>query len=187
MLVEIALSIALAAVLRRFAVVQLPAGGDVSLAMLPIGVLALRRGVGPGILAGVLFAPLDLLLFPTPIVHWVQPILDYPVAYGLVGLAGFAAPLVHKAAADGKPLVEALAAAAGMTLGVVARFVAHFVSGIVFFGSYAPAGQPVAVYSAVYNATYLLPSLVACAVAAAIVVPVLERTVPSGTLSWSHS
>ncbi len=45
-------------------------------------------------------------------------------------------------------------------MGVAARFVCHFLSGIIFFGSYAPAGQAVWVYSLTYNLLYLVPEAV---------------------------
>jgi thiamine transporter len=182
-LVEIALSVALAAALRPLAI-QMPFGGSVSLDMLPLVVLALRRGVGPGVVAGVLFSFFDYLIEPF-FVHWVQVALDYPVAYGLVGLAGLARPLVLRGRAGGEERgtrsgvgLEAAGAVLGTVIGGAARFCAHFVSGVVFFGANAPEGQPVWLYSLVYNATYLLPSVVACGILAAVIVPVLDRAVP---------
>jgi thiamine transporter len=52
-LVEIALTVALAAVLNLVKLWRMPYGGDVSLEMLPIVVLALRRGWRSGALVGV--------------------------------------------------------------------------------------------------------------------------------------
>ena len=88
-LVEIALTVALSAVLSMLAV-RLPinfAGGTISLSMVPILVLALRRGVFPGVIAGVLFGCVDYLIEPF-FVAPIQVLLDYPIAFGAVGLAG---------------------------------------------------------------------------------------------------
>lgn len=181
-LTEIALAIALAAVLNLpFLRIQLPfnfAGGTISLNMLPIFVVALRRGVVAGVIAGALYGCIDAMLNPF-IVHPIQFLLDYPVAYGLAGLAGLAGGMLRRTAEDSRKRRTALIAAA--TLGVAGRFAAHWLSGVVFFGAYAPEGQPVWLYSLIYQATYLLPSLALTLVAALLVYPALERAVPART------
>lgn len=176
---EIGLAVALAAVLNLpFLRLRLPfnvAGGTIALNMLPLFVVALRRGVGPGVIAGVLYGGIDALIDPY-IVHPVQFLLDYPVAYGLTGLAGLAAGFVRKV--EGRGVLRWPVMLAGLLIGVIARFGSHWIAGIVFFGSYAPEGQPVWLYSLIYNAGYLLPSLALTAVGAFAVMPVLERAVP---------
>ncbi|MBA4370592.1 MAG: energy-coupled thiamine transporter ThiT [Coriobacteriaceae bacterium] len=173
-LVEMALAIALGAVLNYMSV-RLPihiAGGSISLDMLPIIVIALRRGPVAGVVTGALYGFVNLAMGPY-IVHPAQVVLDYPLAFGLVGLAGLlpSRPDAGDMAVARAPI--------GAVVGGLARLASHYVSGVVFFGANAPEGQPVWLYSLVYNATYMLPSIVACAVAAAIVVPVLDRTVPA--------
>jgi thiamine transporter len=180
-IVEAGLSIALAYVLGRFMLFRLPFGGSVTLDMLPLLVFALRRGVAPGVLAGALYGLLNYTIDPVGIVHWAQFLLDYGVAYGLVGLAGLGSKALHDRARAGR-LASAMFAVVTpfAILGMAARFAAHFASGIVFFGAYAPAGQPVALYSLVYNATYMGPSAVLCLIALLFVMPVLEKAVPVG-------
>ena len=178
-MVEVALTVALSAALHFVSVWQMPMGGTVSLDMLPIIVLAVRRGPGVGILAGALFGVVDYFIEPF-FVTWVQIALDYPVAYGLVGLAGIVAPLWRRALRAGRPLDGMWPVAAlGCLVGVVARFAAHFVSGVVFFASNAGVGQSVWAYSALYNATYLVPAALLIFIPAALLLPGLERAVPS--------
>lgn len=177
--VEVGLSVALAAVLSLLKI-TLPwnfAGGSVSLAMLPIFVLAVRRGVGPGVVGGMLFGGVDYMLEPW-FVHPVQVVLDYPVAFGLCGLAGLLRPAVRRSGWTGAR--AALMTAMAAVVGGIGRLGASFLSGVVFFGQNAGPGQPVWLYSLVYNGSYLLPSIVSCAVAAAIVVPALGKAVPVG-------
>jgi thiamine transporter len=60
------------------------AGGSISLTMLPIAVLALRRGALAGAVGGTVFGLLDLLMEPF-ILFPAQVALDYPVPYLLFG------------------------------------------------------------------------------------------------------
>lgn len=176
-LVEIALAVALAAVLNTLKIWRMPNGGTVSFVMLPIIVLALRRGLWVGLLTGALYGVLDFFIDPFPPVHWIQPLLDYPVAYACVGLAGVVAVAWRTqgsrgAAAQFPWLVIAIVIATG------ARYAVHVVSGVVFFGEYAPPGQPIVIYSMLYNLYVPLSGVLALA-AAAVVLPALERSVPA--------
>lgn len=179
LLLEIALTVALAAVLSMYALWRMPQGGTVSLGMLPLFVLALRSGLGPGLVAGGLYGIVDMLIDPFPPVHWVQPILDYPVAYLLVGLAGAVSGSLARAL-SGNARYRAIAyIAAGIALGALGRYLAHWTSGVIFFGEYAPPGQPVWLYSALYN-LYVPVSAAGCLAAALAIVPALDRIVPRG-------
>lgn len=178
LLVEIALTVALSAVLSMLAV-RLPiniAGGSISFALLPLLVLSLRRGVVAGVIAGALFGCVDLLIEPF-FVAPVQILLDYPIAYAAVGLAGLGSSAYRRAAARSSAMGSAVALGY-MALGGAARLAAAWLSGVVFFGANAPAGQPVWLYSLVYNLSYIVPSLAICAAAAIVILPMLERAVP---------
>jgi thiamine transporter len=178
--VEAGLTIALFVVVQYLGI-RLPiniAGGSISLGMLPIVVLAIRRGPVIGIFTGALCGVLDYWLLEPFFVHPAQVVLDYPIAFGAVGLAGLGARFARSMAAA-RDSVSSGGVAAGLALvGACGRFVAHYVSGMIFFGANAPAGQPVWLYSLVYNASYMVPSAIAVAILAAIIVPALNRAVP---------
>ncbi len=181
LLVEIALTVALSAVLSMLAV-RLPiniAGGSISFALLPLLVLSLRRGLVAGVLAGAVFGSVDLLIEPF-FVAPIQVLLDYPVAYAAVGLAGLGSGAYRRAAAH-SPAAGTTVALGYMAVGGAARLAAAWLSGVVFFGANAPAGQPVWLYSLVYNLSYILPSFAVCAAAAVVILPLLERAVPVAT------
>ncbi len=125
-LTEAALAIALAFVLGLIKVFQMPFGGSISLEMIPLILLALRQGPVVGVVTGAAYGLLNLAVGPV-VVHPVQVLFDYPLAFGALGLAGFFRPTVR-------------GAVIGATVAVLARFVCHFVSGVVFFASYAPEG-----------------------------------------------
>jgi thiamine transporter len=156
-LTEAALAIALAFVLGLVKIFQMPFGGSISLEMIPLILLALRQGAGVGMIAGAAYGLLNLAVEPF-IVHPVQVLFDYPLAFGALGLAGLFRPTLP-------------GAVLGAVVAVLARFACHFISGVFFFASYAPDGWNPVVYSAAYNAAYLVPSLI---VAVLVVVPLMR-------------
>ncbi len=156
---EIAVAIALAAVLHLAKLWEMPQGGSITLGtMAPLLILALRRGPVAGATAGALYGLFEgwILSGGKFFYHPVQVILDYPLAFGLLGLAGFF------------PRSPAF----GVVIAAAARYLSHVVSGVVFFAQYAPKGQPVWLYSLGYNITYLGPDF---AVAIVLTLLVWER------------
>lgn len=148
LLAEVAVMVALSGALYAIKIFTLPQGGSVTLAsMVPIFLLALRRGPKIGIASGIIFGLValveDLSTGAEVIVSPAQPFFDYPLAFGALGIAGY----LRK-----EPLLA-------VTVGVAARFCSHFVSGILFFASFVPSGENLFVYSAIYNGTFLLPEL----------------------------
>jgi thiamine transporter len=141
---EVASFVALATALSYIKLFSLPQGGSVTAgSMVPILWLALRRGAKIGLFAAAVYGVVQLVVEPF-IFHPAQVLLDYPIAFGMLGLAGFF---------QNRPFI-------GVNVGLVGRFLAHFLSGIVFFASFAPEGMHPAVYSMIYNGSYLLPELV---------------------------
>jgi len=154
-LAELIAAVALAGALHLITLFQLPQGGRVTAAaMVPILVVALRRGPRVGVLAGVAYGLVVLVEEPF-IFHPIQVLLDYSVAFGALGLAGFFRRI----------------SLVGVAVGIAGRFVAHFISGIVFFATYAPEGMNPALYSAIYNGSYLVPEFLV----SSIVLFILQR------------
>lgn len=143
-LAEMAILVSLATVLSLIIIYTMPQGGAITLAsMVPILWLALRRGSLIGVTAGVLYGLIQFIILPYAI-DPVQVLLDYPLAFGVLGLAGFFSKWPF----------------AGAVVGISLRFVMHFVAGAVYWAPiYAPTLDPI-VYSSVYNGSYLLPELV---------------------------
>lgn len=149
MLVEGGLCIALSFVLGYIKLFSMPQGGSVTAGeMIPIIIFALRHGSLPGIVVGALYGFVQML-FGGSIFHPVQAILDYPVAFGVLGLAGLFSSEFEKT----KKILPVIK---GASLGIVLRMIAHTLTGAIFFASYAPEGQNPWAYSIIYNASYLL-------------------------------
>jgi thiamine transporter len=148
-LTETIIMVALAGALYLIKIFTLPQGGSITLgSMVPIFLLALRRGARIGIIGGIAFGLValveDVYVGVEVIFYPAQVILDYPLAFGLLGLSGLFKKI---------PVL-------GVGVGIAARFCSHFVSGVLFFASYAPAGVSSYVYSALYNAGFLIPEFV---------------------------
>jgi len=156
-----AVGLALAAVLDLFKIPlpHLLYGGSVSLETLPIFVIAFRHGGKTGLKLGGVYGVIDCLLKPH-IVHPVQFLLDYPVAFGLLGLVGGTVGRLGEALKEEGELRTRARILAGILGGNGLRFVSHFLSGVVYFAHFAPEGQPVWLYSIIYNASYLIPQTV---------------------------
>ena len=144
-----AVCVALAVVLSNIKLFSMPQSGSVTPCSMFFIVLAgYWFGPAAGLMSGAAMGLLDLLMGGY-VVHPAQLLLDYPLAFGLLGLSGFFRNMKH-----GLPI--------GYVVGVFGRFLMHFLSGVIFFASYAQeSGQPLMLYSAVYNGLYLLPEVVA--------------------------
>lgn len=155
-LAESAVMIALATVLNSIKIFTMPEGGTVTLgAMIPLLFLTLRRGLKVGMAAGAVFGIIDVYFEPF-VYNPVQFLLDYPFAYGALGLAGILRGRTNSPQGR-RGLTPVAWSVTAVALGIFARFVCHFFSGLIFFASYAPAGESPVLYSAVYNASYLVP------------------------------
>lgn len=162
LLVEIAIFAALGFVLD-FVAFKMPQGGSVSLVMIPIVLMAFRRGVLAGVITGLLVGLLQIvsgLISVTPLSFSfvvMQVILDYLIAYAVVGLAGLLRSQYISYARNknrGKMIFSIVIA---VFIGSFLRYVTHVITGIFFFDMYADEGANVIIYSTVYNATYMIP------------------------------
>lgn len=126
---------------------SLPFGGSITLfSMLFICLIGYVYGLRTGIMTGVAYGILQFIMGPY-IYAPLQVLLDYPIAFGALGLSGLFSNKKH-----GLVL--------GYVAGVLGRYICHVISGYVFFASYAPEGMNPFLYTLAYNATYILPELI---------------------------
>lgn len=169
-LTEMALAVAMALILAQLPLYRLPQGGSITLVMVPLLGLALLRGTRAGVMAGMVFGLLHGLLQSPFFYHPFQILLDYPIAYGALGLAGLPLDLGY----SGTP-----AAVVGFLLGWTGRLAAHLLSGWWYFSASAPdpaklqaSGFGPAMYVLSYNLSYLVPAGI---ITALVLFPVLKR------------
>lgn len=142
-LVYAAAAIALATVTSMIKVFSLPMGGSVTLlSMLFIVLIGYWYGPAAGMIAGASYGLLQFVIEPY-FFTIPQVIIDYPLAFGVLGLSGF-----FQNTKNGLSI--------GYLAGVAGRCFFAFLSGWIFFGSYAGNyGMAAPVYSLVYNGSYL--------------------------------
>lgn len=160
---ECGIIMALAGVLSKFELFRLPNEGSISLEMLPLIVLAIRHGVMIGLIAGAIFGGvLKLMISGGMVVHPLQYLLDYPLAFSVLGLAGLAR--LHKK--------RTFYLVGSVVLAVSSRFVIHWISGTIYFANFAPPGQPGWLYSLIYNLSHMIPSTILIII---LIYPVINR------------
>ena len=152
-----ALCLALAYVLRYVKLFEMPQGGSVTLAsMFPLMLFSAAYGVGPGMLLGAAYGFLRYLSGGW-FVHPVQFLMDYPLAFGMIGLTGLYVHMPKK--------FSSWSLYACMVLGAIGRAASATLAGVYFWDT---AFVP----SLVYNGTYLIPDTIICMV---IAVPLAHR------------
>uniref|UniRef100_UPI004057BC7D energy-coupled thiamine transporter ThiT n=1 Tax=Acetatifactor sp. TaxID=1872090 RepID=UPI004057BC7D len=137
-----AVAIALGTVLSNIKLFDFPTGGSITLlSMLVICLPGYWFGLGAGIMTGIAYGVLQMLVDPY-ILYPMQLIIDYLLAFGALGLSGLFTN------AKGA-LVK------GYSVAVFGRFVFTVLSGWIFFGAYAWEGWNPFFYSLAYNAIYI--------------------------------
>lgn len=137
-----AMAIALGTVLSKIKLFDFPYGGSITLlSMLVICLPGYLFGLGAGILTGVAYGVLQLLIDPY-VLYPMQLVVDYLLAFGALGLSG-----LFSNARNG--LIKGYIAA------ILGRFVFAVISGWIFFGEYAWEGWNPLPYSLAYNASYI--------------------------------
>lgn len=199
-LTESAMLLALAIVLElvsKMIIPEMPFGGQVTLvSMLPVVLISYRHGVKWGLLSGVAYALIEMVLGAKTVAAAFQPgyfgdstmignalvmcLLDYLVAFTVLGIGGC---FRNKIKNSGVSLM------CGSLVALAARYAAHIVSGYILFSGWAewfftqdgfPAwgaalveslspGVLGFVYSVVYNGFYMIPELIFTAIAALLI------------------
>jgi len=141
-LVFCAMSIALGTILSEIKLIDFPWGGSATLlSMLVICLPGYFFGLGAGLMTGVAYGVLQILIDPY-ILYPLQLVVDYLLAFGALGLSGLFANAKYG-------LLK------GYMVGVLGRYVFAVISGWIFFGEYAWEGWPILPYSLAYNGIYI--------------------------------
>ena len=186
-LTESAIMIALATVLSLVKLADLPYGGSITLvSMLPVLLLAYRHGVPWGLLSGAVFGVIQQLLGLKNLSYFTSPwsiiaiiLLDYLIAFAVIGLGGAFRKIKNQSAA----------LCLGGLLAGVSRYLCHVLSGATVWAGVSIPTKAALVYSLIYNATYMIPETIVLCLTAVYLgqaldfsesVPKRRQTVVSG-------
>lgn len=173
MVAEAGVMIALAKILSMIKLFEMPLGGSVTLAsMAPILFFAIRWGWKKGLVVGFVYGVVDYLLGGWT-VHPLQVLLDYPLAYMMLGFAGL------QRTSEGDSFFAHLPS---LVLAVLLRLAMHVLSGCVFYSTidFTQAGASLGqaftlsnmsagfVYSLQYNGAFLGVDFLICLVVLAL-------------------
>lgn len=123
---------------------EMPQGGSITLAsLLPLMIYSYMFGVRKGVFAGFVYGLLQAIQDPW-LIHPAQFLLDYPVAFAAIGLAGMFRNV------QGLKKAPQAAFALGAVVASVLRFLSHIFSGVFAFSEYAGDQNPW-IYSMAYN------------------------------------
>lgn len=157
-MVEGAIMIALALVLSYVKIFEMPYGGSITLEMIPLVIMAFRRGAKWGVLTAFVHSLIQMFLgfsnvlyCPTLFSQIGCILLDYILGFSVLGLAGFFRNIMSNKTA---------AIITGVIVVCLLRYLCSFISGVWLWGAYAPEGMNTCVYSLVYNGSYMLPDTI---------------------------
>lgn len=124
---------------------SLPQGGSVTFASLvPLMIYSYMFGIRKGLIAGIIYGFLQFIQAPW-FIHPIQFLLDYPIAFGAIGLTGL---FNEKNLFKNKAV---LSFALSAIIAVVIRYFSHVISGIFVFGSGDPENYGAVAWSFLYN------------------------------------
>lgn len=133
-------------------------GGSITLAsMVPIIAASIVIDLKWGIFTGIVFSIIQMLtgFYPPPtqdfLSFFLVIMLDYVMAFGVLGLAGLFYRLMNK---------KLWAVPVSGIIVTTLRYVCHILSGILIWGVYAQEGQTVLAYSITYNGSYMIPEII---------------------------
>ncbi len=159
-----AVAIALSFALSYARLFRMPQGGSITFAsVLPLIIYSMMFGTRRGVLVCLIYGTLQALQDPY-ILHPMQFLLDYPLAYGLVGVSGFFA---DKKLFKNKHIINFLL---GGIVAVCLRYACHVCSGMFAFADYFYWDEELmstyataATYSLAYNSSVFVDMAIALA------------------------
>ena len=160
-LCEGAIFVALAQILGYLKLYEMPYGGSINFAMLPVFLYCARWGFLRGMLASFAFSCLQFLFDGGFAISWVSILGDYILAYTVLGFAGLFARR------RGGLFI-------GTVVGSAARFLVNYIVGATIWAEYMPETffnmtmTTPWFYSAIYNGFYVFISMALCLVIEAL-------------------
>ncbi len=171
-IVETSILIAIGVIFEVFAtfipIFQMPQGGRVSIVLLPVIIISLRRGFFYGFISGVITG-FFVFMFDGFFIHWGSIVFDYFLAFSLISIVA----LLKKDALESNIFKFILS----ITIASIIRYLMHSFSGVIFFGDFTD--KDVWFYSfIVYNLPYNLGSYILMLIVGLAIYPSFKQIMP---------
>lgn len=180
-LIEIAISASLAMLLDFLPSIKFSPSISISFAMVPIFIIAFRRGFIASFMSGFLWGLLQIALGEAWILTPTQAFIEYFVAFSFIGFAGLFLKPIQKnlnAKLNSRAFIWVTLA---VFVGGAARYFWHFLAGVIFFKSYAyQAGKAPVIFSLTMNGITFFFSSLACAIVLILLLSKGPQLVTSG-------
>lgn len=186
-LIEIAIFAAIALVVDLLPSIHLGASGSISIAMVPIFIIAFRWGFKASATAGFLWGLLQIVTGDLQALAFWQVILEYFLAFACIGFAGLFMPTIQSKLKIGEKGAASLVMAAAILTGSAIRYFWHFLAGVTIWAQYAPEGQSALAYSLFYNGVPFIGASVLCSIVTVILLSAAPRLVldrPTGRTGY---
>ncbi|MDE7372431.1 MAG: energy-coupled thiamine transporter ThiT, partial [Clostridia bacterium] len=149
-----AVAIALSFAISYIKFFEMPQGGSLTFAsLLPLMIYCCMFGTRRGVIACLIYGVLQAVQDPF-IIHPMQFLLDYPLAFGMIGVSGiFIEKNVFRFKGKLQKFNNVFGFTCGVIIGVIGRFICHVVSGVFAFHTWADlvTYSTVTAYSMGYN------------------------------------
>lgn len=179
-MIEVAIFAALAMLLDFLPSLKFTPSISISVAMVPIFIIAFRWGFFASFVSGFLWGILQIAVGNAWILTPMQAFIEYFIAFAFIGFAGLFARLVRrnlKANLKGRALTWIVI---GVFIGSAARYFWHFVAGVIFFKSYAiDAGKSPYIFSLIANGTTCFFSAIGCAIVLVLLIAKAPQLITS--------
>lgn len=147
-----------------------PSAIEVSFGIIPIVIYSLRRGAIPGMVSGLIWGLLDLILRGLgngSVLNVWQGLLEFTIAFMVVGLAGILQRPIQASIQNHTKVKTMILLWMAAFVGTFAKYFCHFLAGAVYWGSYAPKSMNAWLYSLTVNggsfiASFILTGIVLC-------------------------
>jgi thiamine transporter len=156
---------------------SLPYGGSIGVAMLPIFMIASRRGLKYGLIAGILFGLIQTMI-KVYFLNFLQYFLDYIAAFAILGIGAFIPNSLTKISRFIWLIV----------IGSIGRWIMASLAGVAFWAEYIPGemewidsvfntnimgtfSENTIIFTGafIYNALYMIPSMILCVLVGIII------------------
>lgn len=185
-LIEVAIFAAIAMMLDLLPSIHLGNSGSISVAMLPIFLIAFRWGFKASVTAGFLWGLLQIVTGDLQALGFWQVILEYLFAFSFIGIAGLFAPIIQKQLKNGDKTQAIITIVFATFIGSFSRYIWHFIAGVTLWAQWAPEGMSPFWYSLLYNGIPFVGASILCSVATVLLLVAAPRLIlnrPAGTSS----